>query len=154
MSVKKKVVIKAKRIHAAPSKRMMDTIEAAAYTHFEPQTLIRKRSLGGGPDQVNTRRLTNLGMLRAYVFNYLKSHPKIHQSRTLLVRHLAPTPDGLPLEIYVFTNDTDWGVFESVQADIFDHIISLIPEFGLRLFQHPSGEDFAGILTRPTASGG
>lgn len=90
---------------------------------------------------VNSRRLTNLGTFRAYVFNYLKTHPYIHQRMTLLVRQLHPTPEGLPLEIYAYTNDTRWPVYEGVQADIFDHILSIAREFGLRVYQRPSGYD-------------
>jgi len=89
----------------------------------------------------NARRLTNVGTLRAYVIAYLRSHPGIHQDMTFLVRQLAPTPEGLPLEIYVFTNDTRWAYYESIQADIFDHILSMVPEFGLRVYQRPAGTD-------------
>ena len=99
-------------------------------------------SMGGSGEEVNWRRMTNIGTLRAYILNYLRNHPKIDQSRTLLVRQLAPTPHGLPIELYVFSNDTRWVAYESIQADIFDHIIALLPEFGLRLFQHPTGADF------------
>ena len=93
---------------------------------------------------VNARRLTNVGTLRAYVVAYLRSHPRIHQDMTFLVRQLAPTPEGLPLEIYVFTNDTRWAVYEGIQADIFDHVLAMVPEFGLSVYQRPSGLDFAG----------
>lgn len=89
----------------------------------------------------NTRRITNLGTFRAYVERYLRSHPKIHQGMTLLVRHLAPGPEGLPIEIYCFANDTAWGAYEGIQADIFDHLLAILPEFGLRVFQQPSGSD-------------
>ena len=101
-------------------------------------------SLGGRVQAVNWRRMTNIGTLRAYIVNYLRNHPKIDQSRTLLVRQLAPTPHGLPIELYVFSNDTKWVAYEGIQADIFDHIIALLPEFGLRLFQHPTGADWRG----------
>ena len=100
------------------------------------------KSVGGSGEEVNWRRMTNIGTLRAYIVNYLRNHPKIDQSRTLLVRQLAPTPHGLPIELYVFSNDTRWVAYEDIQADIFDHIIALLPEFGLRLFQHPTGADF------------
>ena len=90
---------------------------------------------------VNARRLTNLGMLRAYVTEYLRRHPMIHQELTFLVRQLAPGPDGIPLEIYVFVSDVRWAVYEGVQADVFDHLLAMIPEFGLRVFQQPSGAD-------------
>lgn len=91
----------------------------------------------------NARRLTNVGTLRAYIVEYLRSHPNIHQDMTFLIRQLAPTPEGLPLEIYVFTNDTRWAEYEAIQADIFDHILSMVPEFGLRVYQRPSGHDVA-----------
>lgn len=98
----------------------------------------------GNPDMVvNSRRLTNIGTFRAYIFNYLKSHPLIHQNLTLLVRQLQPTPEGLPLEIYAHTNDTRWAIYEGVQGDIFDHILAIAPEFGLKIYQRPSGYDLA-----------
>ena len=99
------------------------------------------------PDLIaNSRRLTNVGTLRAYIAAYLRSHPSIHQNLTFLVRQLAPTPEGLPIEIYVFTNDTRWAVYEGIQADIFDHIFSMMQEFGLSVFQSPSGRDFGAAL--------
>lgn len=95
---------------------------------------------------VNGRRMTNLGVFRAYVENYLKNHPHIHQEMTFLVRHLQPTEKGIPLEIYVFSKIQAWGDYEAIQADIFDHIIAAIPEFDLRVFQNPSGADFKKLL--------
>jgi miniconductance mechanosensitive channel len=87
----------------------------------------------------NGRRLTNLGTFRAYCEAYLKAHPKIHhEGMTLLVRHLQPTEKGIPVEIYCFTNDTNWNHYESIQADIFDHLIAVLPEFHLKLFQELS----------------
>ncbi|TBU97980.1 mechanosensitive ion channel family protein [Stutzerimonas kirkiae] len=94
-----------------------------------------------GQEPVNTRRLTNIGSFRAYVERYLRSHPGIHQEMTLMVRQLSPTADGLPLEIYCFTNTVAWVGYEGIQADIFDHLLAILPEFGLRVFQHPSGAD-------------
>ncbi|HLU25070.1 MAG TPA: mechanosensitive ion channel domain-containing protein [Longimicrobiales bacterium] len=94
----------------------------------------------------NARRLTNVGTLRAYLVNYLRQHPGINQDMTLLVRQLQPTPDGLPIEIYAFTNDTRWGVYEGIQSDIFDHILAIVPEFGLRVYQRPSGHDLAAAV--------
>ncbi len=101
--------------------------------------------------QVNLRRLTNVGTFRAYVFNYLKHHPKVHQHMTLLVRQLQPGPTGLPIEVYAFSNDTAWAVYEGVQADIFDHLLAIVPEFGLSVFQQPSGRDLQN-LTLPQAA--
>ena len=94
---------------------------------------------------VNSRRLTNIGTFRAYVTRYLREHPMIAQDMTFLVRQLQPGEAGLPLEIYVFVNDVRWAVYESVQADIFDHLIAILPEFDLRLFQAPSGSDLRSM---------
>jgi len=94
---------------------------------------------------VNGRRMTNLGIFRAYIEQYLKNHPKVHQGLTMLVGHLQPTETGLPIEIYVFSNDQAWGNYEAIQADIFDHILAVIPEFGLRVFQEPTGGDFQAL---------
>ncbi len=95
---------------------------------------------------VNGRRMTNLGTFRAYVERYLKNHPKVNQNLTMLVRHLQPTKAGLPIEIYVFSKDQAWAKYEAIQADIFDHILSVIPEFGLRIFQDPTGGDFQNLV--------
>ncbi len=89
----------------------------------------------------NGRRITNLGTFRAYCTAYLRAHPGIHQDMTFLIRQLSPTEHGLPLEIYVFTNDTRWAVHEAIQADIFDHLTAVIGEFDLRIYQQPSGRD-------------
>ena len=95
--------------------------------------------------EVNRRRLTNVGTFRAYAFNYLKNHPKIHKGMTLIVRQLGPGPEGLPLEIYCFTNTTEWAAYEDIQSDIFDHLLAIVPEFGLRLYQKPAGSDLANL---------
>ena len=102
---------------------------------------------------VNGRRMTNVGTFRAYVREYLRNHPRIRPDMTLLVRHLPPTDHGLPIELYAFTNDTRWAQFEDVQADIFDHILAVVPEFGLRVFQRPSGRDLSGVVVKPEADG-
>jgi miniconductance mechanosensitive channel len=88
-----------------------------------------------GEAGVNLRRLTNIGTFRAYIHSYLKHHPKIHDQMTLIVRQLQPGAEGLPIEVYAFTNDTDWAAYEGIQADIFDHLYAIAPEFGLRLYQ-------------------
>ncbi len=95
--------------------------------------------------EVNRRRLTNVGTFRAYTYNYLKNHPRIHEGMTLIVRQLAPGPEGLPLEIYCFTNTTEWAVYEGIQSDIFDHLLAIVPDFGLRLYQRPAGSDLANL---------
>jgi miniconductance mechanosensitive channel len=102
---------------------------------------------------VNQRRLTNIGTLRAYVRHYLGNHPRVRQDMTLLVRQLAPTPEGLPLEIYCFTNTTAWAEYEDIQADIFDHVLALVREFGLEVFQAPAGRDLARLATGTRPAG-
>lgn len=96
-------------------------------------------------DPLNARRMTNLGTFRVYVERYLRQHSGIHQHMTLLVRQLQPGADGLPLEIYCFTNTTIWVAYEGIQADIFDHLLAILPAFGLRVFQNPSGIDFQSL---------
>lgn len=91
----------------------------------------------------NGRNLTNLGTFRAYCLAYLKANANIHQGMTMLVRQLDPKPTGIPLEIYVFTNDTRWANYENIQSDIFDHLLAVIPEFGLAPYQEPSGRNFS-----------
>ena len=106
-----------------------------------------------GESGVNLRRLTNIGTFRAYIYNYLKHHPKIHDRMTLIVRQLQPGTEGLPIEIYCFSNDIDWAAYEGIQADIFDHIGAIAPEFGLRLYQRLAGADLAGLRTERRPNG-
>lgn len=108
--------------------------------HKEHELLEANKS---NKENVNHRRLTNVGTFRAYILNYLRTHPKIHKEMTLMVRQLEPGPEGLPLEIYVFTNTTVWGEYEGIQSDIFDHILAIASEFGVRVFQKPSGMDLS-----------
>ena len=88
---------------------------------------------------LNGRSLTNIGTFRAYIKFYLKNNPNIHEDMTFLIRQLSPQSDGLPIEIYVFSNDTDWVNYESIQSDIFDHLLAILPEFELEIFQSLSG---------------
>ena len=94
---------------------------------------------------VNGRRMTNIGTFRAYTKAYLTNHPMINKEMTFLIRQLAPTEHGLPIEIYVFSKDQNWANYENIQADIFDHILAVVPEFDLRVFQDPTGLDFSKI---------
>ncbi|WP_425557334.1 mechanosensitive ion channel family protein [Ferrimonas pelagia] len=93
----------------------------------------------------NGRRLTNIGCFRAYMQAYLEAHPQIHKDMTLMVRQLAPTEGGLPLELYCFTNDIRWPVYEGIQADIFDHALAVLPQFELRAMQQPTGADLRSL---------
>lgn len=94
-----------------------------------------------GNIQVNGRRQTNIGVFRAYIERYLSHHPQVSKELTCMVRHLQPSETGLPVELYFFISDKKWGNYESIQADIFDHILAIIPEFGLVAFQNISGAD-------------
>jgi miniconductance mechanosensitive channel len=102
-------------------------------------------------DTVSRRRLTNVGVFRKYIQIYLEKHPKIHPNEPpyiIMVRHLQPTDRGLPIQIYCFSKEYEWKKYELVQADIFDHILAVISEFDLRVFQNPSGDDFRAITGR------
>ena len=108
---------------------------------------IERWNTGRDPDvDADVRRLTNLGTFRAYIQRYLAAHPDIHQGMTLLVRQLAPGEAGIPIEVYCFPTTTDWNAYEAIQADSFDHLVSVTSEFGLRAFQIPSGTDFRALV--------
>jgi len=94
---------------------------------------------------VNGRRQTNIGVFRAYLRGYLHNSPKVNNEMTFLVRQLQPSGEGLPIEVYVFSNDQEWAKYEDNQSDIFDHILAVIPEFDLRVFQQPTGRDFSNL---------
>ena len=94
---------------------------------------------------VNGRRMTNIGTFRAYAQAYLSNHPRVNTDMTFMVRHLAPDEKGLPLEIYVFSKQKEWVLYEAVQADIFDHLLAVIKDFDLKIFEYPTGEDMKYI---------
>ena len=94
---------------------------------------------------LNHRQMTNIGTFRAYLNEYLRHHPRIRKDMTLMVRQLAPDDHGLPIEIYAFTNTVVWLEYESIQADIFDHIFAVVEEFGLRIHQSPTGNDIRAL---------
>ncbi len=96
---------------------------------------------------VNGRRQTNIGVFRAYLSAYLHSHPDVRQDMTFLIRHLQPGEYGLPIEIYIFSKVQAWAKYEAIQADIFDHILAVVPEFDLRVFQNPTGHDFRSLMS-------
>ncbi len=116
---------------------------------------IKKHNTERGVDPnsaINARHLTNLGVFRAYLTAYLGAHSSINKDLTYMVRQLDSSPNGIPLEIYAFANQTSWVPYENIQSDIFDHIYAVIPEFGLRLLQSPSGHDIQALI-RPVAEG-
>lgn len=95
---------------------------------------------------VNGRHMTNLGVFRHYLVRYLRAHPMVNTDLTLIVRQLQSTEHGVPLEVYAFSSNKNWGRYESIQSDIFDHIFSALPQFGLRAYQRPSGHDATQAL--------
>ncbi|HKJ79158.1 MAG TPA: mechanosensitive ion channel domain-containing protein [Prolixibacteraceae bacterium] len=99
-------------------------------------------------DLISGRRQTNVGVFRKYLEMYLRQHPKVHQNMTFLIRHLQPTEKGLPIEIYVFSKDIVWANYEAIQSDIFDHVLAVIPEFELKVYQAPSGSDLTKIVSQ------
>jgi Small-conductance mechanosensitive channel len=103
------------------------------------------REHGGEASVLNLRKMTNVGTFRAYLNEYLRNHPRIRKDMTLMVRQLAPDNNGLPLEIYAFTNTVVWAEYEDIQADIFDHIFAVVEEFGLRIHQSPTGNDIRAL---------
>ncbi len=115
------------------------------YLHSKNEEIEQFNQQLANQSQYNQRRLTNLGTFRAYVEFYLKQHPGINQSQSLIIRQLQPSSEGLPLEIYAFTKTTAWKEYESIQSDIFDHLLAIIPEFGLKVYQAPSGSDLKQI---------
>jgi miniconductance mechanosensitive channel len=127
-----------------------EEIEAArGFTVLRPYLDERAREIAawnGERPAPDRRRMTNIGVFRAYVDAYLRAHPGIAQDMTLMVRQLAPGPDGLPLEIYCFTATVAWVGYETTQADIFDHLLAVLRTFELRLFQQPTGLDFTQAL--------
>lgn len=103
----------------------------------------------------NQRLLTNLGTFRAYVQAYLHANPRLRQDMTMIVRTLEATPEGVPLELYCFTAHTAWAEYERTQGDIFDHLLAILPQFGLRLYQSPSGHDLrSGLELKAAGQGG
>ncbi len=105
-----------------------------------------------GKSPMNARRLTNLGTFRAYVQAYVEAHPDVHPEMFRLVRLLQPSSTGVPLEIYCYTSKTAWADYEGIQGDIFDHLYAILPEFGLAVFQQPSGADVSTALTASVAA--
>jgi len=104
-----------------------------------------RTEIGAEDSLVNGRRLTNIGVFRAYILSYLKAHPDVKQDMTLLVRQLDPSENGIPIEIYCFSKKQAWADYEGIQADIFDHIMAAIRYFDLEIFESPAGSDLERI---------
>jgi miniconductance mechanosensitive channel len=123
-------------------------IEYVAEYVEETEAAIKEYNEAKGIDNsvlVNGKRQTNIGVFRAYLKGYLHNNPKVRNDMTFLVRQLQPTEGGLPIEIYVFSADQEWANYENIQADIFDHVLAVVPVFDLRVFQSPTGRDFSNL---------
>jgi miniconductance mechanosensitive channel len=108
---------------------------------------LANRNLGElASEPANRRRLTNIGTFRAYGLAYLQRHPEIRQDMSMMVRMMEPQSEGIPVEVYCFTAVTAWTQYERIQGDVFDHLLSILPEMGLRLYQAPSGADMSGLV--------
>lgn len=127
--------------HLSKIKYIQDYIAAK-----KEETIHNNLSHHADPSDIFTgHNITNLGAFRAYIFGYLNNHPKINNEMEILVRHMAPTDRGLPLEIYAFSKDKQWEVFEDNQAEIFDHLLAILPEFELAAYQNASGMDIRSL---------
>ncbi len=127
--------------------KLRDFLLLDQYLDHKSSELIEFNQKLDNTSPCNQRRLTNIGTFRAYVELYLNQHPNISKHQSLIVRQLQPTEKGLPLEIYAFSNQIAWKDYEAIQSDIFDHLIAIIPEFGLRIYQAPSGHDMQVALS-------
>ena len=134
------------------TEKMLDKYKKVEYvTEYVGQTEKRLKEYNASRNVdnnilVNGRRQTNIGVFRAYLREYLHNHPMVHDDMTFLVRQLQPTEKGLPIEIYVFSKDQEWANYEDLQSDLFDHILAVIPEFDLSVFQNPTGDDFRKLV--------
>jgi miniconductance mechanosensitive channel len=149
--IKRSIFIDQNSIHMLDAESLKALRAFAVLRPYLDQKIVEieewnKRLAEQGYPEVNARRATNIGTFRAYVEQYLRNHPRIHQNMTLLVRQLDPTPQGLPLEIYCFTNTVAWSEYEAIQSDIFDHLYAIISRFELRVFQNPTGADLRVLM--------
>lgn len=134
--------------------RLRDIRLLAPYLDGKSEELARSNSaLGHAVPPANLRRLTNIGTFRAYAQAYLDAHPDIHHDMTCMVRLQEPQPEGIPIEVYCFTATTVWAQYERIQGDVFDHLLAILPEFGLSVYQSPSGNDLRAALCPSSHAG-
>ncbi|MDM1486689.1 mechanosensitive ion channel family protein [Acinetobacter towneri] len=146
--IKRAILLDQSSVHfmtADEQSKLKEFLLLDQYLHSKNEEIEQFNQQLANQSQYNQRRLTNLGTFRAYVEFYLKQHPGINQAQSLIIRQLQPTSEGLPLEIYAFTKTTAWKEYENIQSDIFDHLLAIIPEFGLKVYQAPSGADLKQI---------
>ncbi len=117
---------------------LIDASTVRALTGEELAALSKKQMVEAGDA---AEPVVNLYALREYAARYIKHHPEIHPDLMQMVRALQPTPEGIPIEVYCFTRDTNWVAYEAVQGAVFDHLLAVLPEFGLRCYQRSSDRD-------------
>lgn len=149
--IKRSLYIDATSVHFLNEEEIAELRKAQLLSRYIEEKLaeIASENRERGVDfssPVNGRRLTNLGTFRAYLAAYLKASNKFHNGLTQMVRQLESGPHGIPLEVYAFCSDTAWVVYEGVQSDLFDHIFAVLPEFGLRVYQNPTGHDMRQLV--------
>lgn len=150
--IKRSLYIDQSSVHfmsEAEQSKLKEFLLLDQYLDHKSTELIQFNQKLSNTSPCNQRRLTNIGTFRAYVELYLNQHPNISKHQSLIVRQLQPTEKGLPLEIYAFSNQIAWKGYEAIQSDIFDHLIAILPEFGLKIYQAPSGYDMQIALSNP-----
>ncbi len=153
--IKRSIFIKMSSIHFVSEEEINNFRKVHFLTQYigEKEAELTEFNTGHNLDlsvPVNGRRLTNVGLFRQYANTYIQSHPQIRKDMTLLVRQLQPTEHGLPLELYMFTSDTRWAVYEGIMSDIFDHLLASIQYFNLEVFESPASDDIRGIARKAT----
>ena len=150
--IKRSLYIDQSSVHfmsEAEQSKLKEVLLLDQYLDHKSTELIEFNQKLSNTSPCNQRRLTNIGNFRAYVELYLNQHPNISKHQSLIVRQLQPTEKGLPLEIYAFSNQIAWKDYEAIQSDIFDHLIAILPEFGLKIYQAPSGYDMQIAMSNP-----
>ncbi len=150
--IKRSLYIDQSSVHfmsEAEQSKLKEFLLLDQYLDHKSTELIQFNQKLSNTSPCNQRRLTNIGTFRAYVELYLNQHPNISKHQSLIVRQLQPTEKGLPLEIYAFSNQIAWKDYEAIQSDIFDHLIAILPEFGLKIYQAPSGYDMQIAMSNP-----
>ena len=145
--IKRHILIKANSVHFISEEELQEFKKIQLLTSYieHRQADIDKFNTSNKIDRslpLNGRNMTNLGLFRKYINQYLAQHPGINKEMTMMCRHLQPTDKGIPLEIYVFTADKRWLNYEYIMADIFDHVIAAVGHFDLEVFELPTGKDF------------
>lgn len=151
--IKRSIHIDMATVHFCPDEQLdqfegIDLIRDYIQTKRKEFAELNKETGVNNDNLVNGIRLTNLGIFRMYLEYYLINEPRIHTDMTFMVRQLQPTEKGIPLEVYAFSKTTVWQTYEQIQSDIFDHILAVLPQFGLKVFQNPTGFDFRQIASK------